>query len=121
MKLMLVAIGGAFGSTLRYLISQWIGSASGNFPWNTFAINCLGCLLIGFFAVKFTDSGQDLNRLLIMTGILGGFTTFSAFSLELVQLIFLDKIVTAALYALSSCLFGLFFCGVGYLVAQKFL
>ena len=84
-SLALVAIGGAAGSVLRYLTSvvalAWLGPA---FPWGTLAVNAAGSLVIGAMA------GADVEgqaRLLLVTGFLGGFTTFSAFSLELVNMI----------------------------------
>jgi CrcB protein len=83
--LLLVAAGGAIGSSLRHLVNmaslRWFGP---NFPWGTLAVNILGCfamgVLIELIARKFGASPEI--RLFIATGILGGFTTFSAFSLD---------------------------------------
>jgi CrcB protein len=81
---LLVAIGGAAGSVLRYLTSVaalgWLGTA---FPWGTLAVNAVGSFVIGAMA----GAGVEGNtRFLLVTGVLGGFTTFSAFSLEATML-----------------------------------
>ncbi|MBW6400194.1 CrcB family protein [Roseomonas sp. HJA6] len=76
----LVALGGAAGSVLRYLTSvlalEWLGAA---FPWGTLTVNAIGSFAIGALAGADVEGGA---RLLLVTGLLGGFTTFSAFSLE---------------------------------------
>ena len=117
-----VAVGGALGAALRYQLGRsmtgWIGTeAMGVFPWATLAVNALGSLLMGFLAgwLAFRSgsvgpaTGEQL-RLLLGVGLLGGFTTFSAFSLEMVLLIERGQIALAALYALLSFALGL--CGL---------
>lgn len=82
--LLLVALGGAAGSVLRHLVSAAALTALGaGFPWGTLAVNAAGSAAIGAFA-SFGVGGDA--RLLLVTGLLGGFTTFSAFSLETVVL-----------------------------------
>jgi CrcB protein len=82
--LLLVALGGAAGSVLRYLVSSVALAALGDgFPWGTLAVNAAGSTAIGALAAL---GVQDHARLLLVTGLLGGFTTFSAFSLEAAQL-----------------------------------
>ena len=85
MNLLLVFVGGGFGSVARYAMMRAIGRVMGtSFPWHTLGVNLLGALIIGalteFLALRV--SGVDQARLLLVTGFLGGFTTFSAFSLE---------------------------------------
>jgi len=85
MNLLLVFIGGGIGSMARYTMMKAIGRfISTDFPWHTLGVNLLGALLIGavteFLALRV--SGVEPARLLLVTGFLGGFTTFSAFSLE---------------------------------------
>jgi fluoride exporter len=80
----LVGLGGAAGSVLRYLVSVAALAALGSgFPWGTLAVNAAGSTAIGALA---SLGLQDNTRLLLVTGLLGGFTTFSAFSLETAQL-----------------------------------
>ncbi len=82
--LLLVGLGGAAGSMLRYLVSLTASAALGpDFPWGTLAVNATGSAAIGALAAL---NLQDPARLLLVTGLLGGFTTFSAFSLEAAQL-----------------------------------
>jgi len=85
MTLLLVFIGGGLGSVARFAMMKAIGRVmGGDFPWHTLGVNLLGAVLIGalteFLALRV--SGVEATRLLLVTGFLGGFTTFSAFSLE---------------------------------------
>ncbi len=98
-----VAAGGAAGSLLRYwatlLAARWWGEA---FPWGTIAINVLGSFVIGWFA---SLPSSHETRLLVMTGLCGGFTTFSAFSLQTLDLLRAgDTLAAAANIALSVVL-----------------
>jgi len=87
---MLVAVGGAIGSVLRYYVSQWALRLAGPaFPWGTLTVNVVGCFVIGVFAemiIRRFDASPEL-RLLLITGFLGGLTTFSSFSAEVVTLL----------------------------------
>jgi fluoride exporter len=84
-----VAVGGAVGSVARYLMASSIQTATGwAFPLGTVLVNILGCFLIGILYVLLVarpDPRQDL-RALLMVGVMGGFTTFSSFSLETVTM-----------------------------------
>ena len=103
--LALVATGGALGSLLRYGVGRWAIVAMGpGFPFGTFAVNIVGGLLMGLLAgwlARFGDGGEEL-RLLLGVGVLGGFTTFSAFSLEVYNMITRAEVALAAAYAVSS-------------------
>ncbi|MBI0583749.1 MAG: fluoride efflux transporter CrcB [Methanomassiliicoccus sp.] len=84
--ILLVAIGGAFGSVLRYLLQGYL--TRGDFPWGTFAVNLLGSFLIALLFFYWSQ-GQDISspaRALLFIGVFGGFTTLSSFSLETVNL-----------------------------------
>jgi len=108
--LALVALGGGFGAACRYLVSAFLvrGAVNG-FPFGTFAVNLLGCLLIGLWAGLATRHAW-LNGemcLLLVTGVLGGFTTFSAFGLESVQLLRKGEIWLTGAYVSGSVMLGL--------------
>ncbi len=103
--ILLVAAGGALGSVLRYLVGLWtLRSFGPSFPWGTLTVNITGSFLIGVFAEaiarKFGASPE--MRVFLITGILGGYTTFSAFSLDAIMLVERGQAVTAAIYVGSS-------------------
>lgn len=84
-KYLLIAVGGAFGSVLRYALQGWVQRlVSGGFPLGTLAVNVLGCLVLGFLAAAFTGPIliREEHRVGLTIGVLGGFTTFSTFGLE---------------------------------------
>lgn len=101
-----VALGGGLGSVLRYLLSQWIGLRSnGAFPWATFGVNLIGCAAIGVcWALLSRYPATHPLRLFFISGLLGGFTTFSAFGLETFQLLQARQWLLAALYTGGSTL-----------------
>lgn len=89
-QLLAIAAGGAVGSLLRFWMSTWVHSfADRSFPYGTLAVNVLGSLLMGFLFVLFIDrlSDNPVLRAGILIGVLGGFTTFSSFSIETFNLI----------------------------------
>lgn len=110
--LIAVAAGGAIGASFRYLlvmrIQLWAGSG---FPYGTLAANILGSAAIGCLFVIASERGMltETQRLALVVGVLGSFTTFSSFSLETVTLIEQQRLGAAAVYVLSSvslCLAG---------------
>jgi CrcB protein len=105
----LVMSGGAIGAGLRYGLSRALPDAGTGWPWATFAANVLGGLAMGVLAawVMRGDSSAEPLRLFIGVGVLGGFTTFSAFSLEMMRMIERGQTGLAAGYALASVLFAL--------------
>jgi CrcB protein len=102
---LLVAVGGAIGSLLRYYIGQWTLRLMGPaFPWGTLAVNVVGCFVIGVFAeliARRFNASVEL-RLLLITGFLGGFTTFSAFSLDAISLFERGEAVAGGVYIVAS-------------------
>ena len=105
--ILLVAAGGALGSVLRYLVGLWtLRSFGPSFPWGTLTVNVTGSFLIGVLAEviarKFGASAE--MRVFLITGILGGYTTFSAFSLDAITLLERGEPVTALIYVASSVL-----------------
>ena len=109
--ILLVGIGGFIGSVARYKLGGLVlhVAAQQRFPYSTFAVNVLGCLVMGLLAgaaARYEVFGPG-TRLLLFTGVLGGFTTFSAFGLEATQLIRRGEFGVAALYAGSSVVLGI--------------
>ena len=89
-QVLAIAAGGAVGSVLRFWMSTWGHTISGrSFPYGTLTVNVLGCLAMGFLFVLFIDRMSDnvVWRAGILIGVLGGFTTFSSFSIETFSLI----------------------------------
>jgi len=107
-----VAIGGAIGAVGRYQLGRAIAqftSLNNSFPWATLAVNVIGCVAMGLLAgwLAKSDGNTESLRLLLGVGLLGGFTTFSAFSLEMMQLIQRGSAGLAISYAGISVLAGL--------------
>jgi len=110
--LILVGIAGGIGAVARYQLGGAILNATvgWRFPLHTFVVNVLGCLVAGLLArlvERYSFIGPDL-RLFLFTGLLGGFTTFSAFSLETVSLFQRNAPLVAVANAVTSVLAGLF-------------
>jgi len=121
--LALVALGGGFGSACRYLLSTWLTrtAGAGGFPLGTLAVNLIGCLLIGLFA-GFATRHAWLNgeaRLLLVVGVLGGFTTFSAFGLDSLNLMRRGESLLALGYIGGSVLLGLGAAWLGWWLADN--
>ena len=116
MNLLYVFIGGGLGAVCRWVASVSFGSTSG-FPWATFTANVLGCFLIGLAAFFITSNGNRLH-LLLMVGFLGGFTTFSTYGMELVNLFKADQFKLFVMYFLMSNLLGLLSVVIGYKLAS---
>lgn len=115
-----VAAGGATGSLLRYLLAQWLPRASGAFPVSTLAVNVVGSFLIGVFARMFAAADEHvLARAALMVGLCGGFTTFSAFSAEVVALAQEGRTGRAALYIAVSVVTGIAAVVAGFLVVNR--
>lgn len=108
MNILAVGTGGFLGAVLRYLIGKIIINENMVFPIKTFAINAVGCLVIGLIAVLATKNTQIDQRLILFlkVGFCGGFTTFSTFALETTDLIKGGHIGIALLYAVLSMAVG---------------
>lgn len=117
MNVLLVAVGGAIGAVARYGVglgaARWFGLA---FPWGTLAVNVVGGLLMGLLAAR-TGPDQESLRLALGVGVLGGFTTFSAFSLETVRLME-HQPGLAMLYVAASVVLSVGACWVGLIVGR---
>ena len=112
-----VAMGGAFGSVLRYLLSTWTQtiSRSIDFPYGTLAVNLIGCFVIGFLSYLAESRGAFTveSRALIFVGILGGFTTFSSFGNETMNLFRDGQSLNALANVGANVIFGLILVWLG--------
>lgn len=116
---LLVGLGGATGSMLRYAATLLINSKY--FPYATLAVNVIGCFVIGLvFAISIKDETFLNNwKLFLATGICGGFTTFSAFSVENMALLQSGKVGLALIYILLSAVVGIMATFLGYQLVIK--
>lgn len=117
---LLIGAGGGLGAIARYAMQQYVqGRWPLAWPVGTGAVNALGCLLAGLFlgALERYELGAAW-RLLLITGVCGGFTTFSAFALENVALLREGHVGLAALYAGGSVAVGVLLAGAGYWLAR---
>ena len=110
-----IALAGGAGSLCRYLMWRAITQPDGIFPPGTLTVNILGCFCIGLLA-KMVN--HDVLRLTLITGFLGGFTTFSAFSLETLNLFRNGMISTAVLYVTASNAGGVLAAWAGWRVGH---
>ena len=120
--LFLVATGGAIGASLRYLTGiaalRWFGA---NFPWGTLMVNVVGSFAMGVlaeFIVRKLGASNEL-RLLLMTGLLGGYTTFSAFSLDAILLIERGAYSAATGYILANVVGSILALLLGLMLARS--
>ena len=105
----LVMAGGAVGAALRFQLSRLVPVSADGWPWPTFVANVAGGLAMGVvaaWALRHGEAGAPM-QLLLGAGLLGGFTTFSAFSLEMVMMIERGQMILAASYAVASVLLAL--------------
>lgn len=117
--LLIVGLGGGLGSILRYFVGFFIAQANkGVFPFGTFIVNITGCFLIGlFYGIASRYSWlSDEWRLLLITGLCGGYTTFSSFSYESIELIAEGHFFYFVLYVGLSILLGLLVTWLGYMI-----
>ena len=123
LNLLLVGLGGAFGSIARYLLSAQAGRTLGrDFPYGTFAANVVGGLLMGLLVGVLAHRGgadQARWRMLLAVGVLGGFTTFSSYSLEIARMIETRSYAQAAVYSGGSVVLAVTAVFVGLIVARR--
>lgn len=122
MKILAVAVGGAFGATARHLINlSPLADLFGKFPFHTFFINVAGSFLIGFLLVVFADkfAANENLRLALTVGFLGAFTTFSTFELEIFELARGRFFAAAFLYLFLSVAVGFVGVAAGVWLGKK--
>ncbi len=111
--LIFVALGGALGAVLRYLVGLAVA-----FPIGTLSVNIVGSFAIGLVWVSFANKDHALTPFLLI-GVLGGFTTFSSFSLDVVRLIEQSRFGFAGGYVIASVVLSIAACAVGILIARS--
>ncbi len=120
-RVLLVALGGAIGSVLRYLLASaiplWLGRI---YLWGTLSVNIIGSFIIGICWAYFEENTSFYNlKIFIIIGILGGFTTYSSFSLEAINLFRDGQTKTAVFYILGTNIFALTAAWGGYAMMKN--
>ncbi len=117
-----VALGGALGSIARYFVAVAARVFAPGWPWGTVAVNVVGSFAIGaLFALFLLRPVPDWVRFGLITGVLGGFTTFSAFSIETIELLRADGGAAALLYVAATVALGLVACALGLWATKALL
>ena len=118
---LLVFLGGGLGSALRYLVTSAMNQYSKVLPFGTFTVNILGCLLIGMILgyAQRENTLTSNQTLLLATGFCGGFTTFSAFANENLELIKNGEIFNFSVYTIGSILVGVLAVFIGFYLTNR--
>lgn len=122
-SIILVMVGGGIGAVLRFQLGRILVTSPSGWPWGTFAANVVGGLLMGVLAAWLLRAGQGAEnmRLLLGVGLLGGFTTFSSYSLELVQMVQNGQGLMAIIYAIGSAVIAVSALLAGLMLTQWML
>ncbi len=125
-RLAVIGVGGALGALSRAGVSQLFGTGgielgdqSADFPWATLSVNVLGAFLIGILAVALLTDNSSYRRPFLITGFLGGFTTFSALALEVADLVDQEMWSTALVYLVLTVGAGLLAVHIGVRATQR--
>lgn len=121
-KLLLLGLGGATGTILRYLIAGWVQHLTGStFPWGTLIVNVSGCLAIGFLAMLLYGPvlTREEYRVALLIGVLGGYTTFSTFGRETFALANQGQLWAAGANIVLCNVFGLLAVWLGHRLAER--
>ena len=120
-QLLAVALGSALGGVLRWAVQLWLNARWAGFPLGTLVVNCVGGLLIGIALAWFARSPNELLRLLLVTGFLGGLTTFSAFTGESLTLLQRGDVGWALAHSAGHVVGALACCAIGFRIARALL
>jgi CrcB protein len=116
-----VAAGAALGGVLRWLVSGWLNHRWNGFPLGTLAVNCVGGLLIGVAMMAFERWPAETWRLFLVVGVLGGLTTFSAFTSESLGLLQRGQWALATLHSLTHVFGALACAALGFWLLRAFV
>jgi fluoride exporter len=121
MPYLLAAVGGVLGALARWGVGTALPVSPGSWPWATLLVNLTGCLLLGVLIAVVAERlpGVTWPRPLLAVGVLGGYTTFSAFAVEVVRLVEDGAVLTAVGYALVSVLGGVLAVAAGALIGRS--
>jgi CrcB protein len=121
-QILIVGTGGFIGSALRFMIGGWAQrlAAAGVFPYGTLVVNVVGCLFIGLLGglAEYRQALEPGQRLFLMIGVLGGFTTFSAFAFETIGLVQDAQVLKAVVNTGLQIILGFTAAYVGYVAAR---
>jgi fluoride exporter len=120
-QILAVSFGAALGALARWRAGLWLNASWTGFPLGTLLVNCVGGLLIGMALFWFEKTPNEMLRLLIVTGFLGGLTTFSSFSAESLMLLQRGAWAMAAAHSLAHLLGSLLCAGLGFWVLSTLL
>ena len=120
-QLMAVALGSAVGGVLRWAVQLWLNARWAGFPLGTLVVNCVGGLLIGIALAWFARTPNESMRLLLVTGFLGGLTTFSAFTGESLTLLQRGDFGWAVAHSFAHLAGALLCCAMGFRLAKTLL
>ena len=120
-ELAAIFAGGAAGGGLRTLLEDLAPTHAGHWPWITFSVNIVGCMLLGYFVTRLQERLPitAYRRPLLGTGLCGGLTTFSTFQLELLRLLDHGDTVLAVLYAAASVVAGFIGIALGTALVRR--
>ena len=120
-QIAVISIGASVGAVLRWLTGIWLNERWQGFPLGTLFVNCVGGLLVGIALAWFDRTSDEMLRLLLVTGLLGGFTTFSAFSVESLVLLQRGEWLLALGHTLAHVAGALAFTALGFRLATLLL
>ena len=120
-QLAVISLGASAGAVLRWLAGLWLNDRWSGFPLGTLFVNCAGGLLVGIALAWFERTPDEMLRLLLVTGLLGGFTTFSAFSVESLVLLQRGEWALALGHTLAHVLGAIACAAIGFRLAALLL
>jgi fluoride exporter len=121
LQIAVISLGASAGAICRWLAGIWLNPRWLGFPLGTLFVNCVGGLLIGMALVWFERTPNELQRLLVVTGVLGGFTTFSAFSVESLIMLQRNEWGLALVHTLAHVAGALTCAALGFRIGQMVL